>query len=330
MEAMTRRILARIGSVGECGEANCAPLVTRDEALALAKLPHNRNLDVLSLASACRAAFAPDFFTCAVINAKSGLCPEDCAFCAQSAHHDAQVAVYPFVDESTLLHKAQAAALAGVKRFGIVASGTSLAEKSVAPLCRAVEKIISQTGLSICASLGLASPERALQFREAGISRYHHNLETAASYFPQICSTHTYEEDIATVKAAKDAGLEVCCGGILGLGENWEQRIELAFTIAELNVDSIPINFLNAIPGTRLENMPKLDPAVALRAIAIFRLVNPSCDILVAGGRTHVLGELESWLYAAGANGMLSGDYLTTSGPGFMKDLGMKRALGME
>lgn len=322
------RVLARIASNVECG-ANSASLVTRDEAITLSMLPNRCNLDILSLANMGRAVFAPGFFTCAIINAKSGLCPENCAFCAQSAHHDAKIEVYPFVDESTLLDKAQAAARAGVKRFGIVTSGTSLAEKDVAPLCRAVEKIISRTGISVCASLGLANPERIRQFKASGIERYHHNLETASSFFPNICSTHAYEEDIATVQAAKDAGLEVCCGGILGLGENWEQRIELAFTLAELNVDSIPINFLNAISGTRLENMPKLEPGEALRAIAIFRLVNPARDILVAGGRTHVLGELQSWLYAAGANGMMSGDYLTTSGPGFVKDQDMMRALGV-
>lgn len=329
MEDIIRRVLAKIGSPGECA-ANCAPLVAREEALVLAMLPQNRNLDILSLASAARTAFAPTFFTCAIINAKSGLCAENCAFCAQSAHHNAQIAVYPFVDEYTILQKAESAARAGVRRFGIVASGTSIAEKNIVPLCRAVEKIISQTGLSICASLGLASLERARKFKDAGISRYHHNLETAASYFSNICSTHAYEKDIATVKAAKAAGLEVCCGGILGLGENWEQRVELAFTLAELNVDSIPINFLNAIPGTRLENMPKLRSAEALRAVGIFRLINPSRDILVAGGRTHVLGELQSWIYAAGANGLMTGDYLTTSGPGFIKDQDMLRDLGVE
>ena len=234
------------------------------------------------------------------------------------------------MDEETLLRKAAEAAAHGTRRFGIVVSGTMLGEADVEPLCRAVERIVRETGMSVCGSLGILTKERAVCYREAGITRYHHNLETAESYFPNICTTHAYAEDVQSLRVAREAGLEVCSGGIIGLGESLEQRVELACTLAELDVDSIPLNFLNAIAGTRLEHMPRLAPEEALRAIALFRVMNPDKDLLIAGGRGHVLGAWQSWLYAAGANGMMIGDYLTTSGAAFEADLSMMRTLGVK
>lgn len=331
MKEVLRRIMRRIGehTPDKRHEYN-VPLLSPEEAVEIAALPYSDNLDILALGNAARAAFAPDFFNCGIINAKSGRCAEDCAFCAQSSHHQTSAPVYPLVSESVLLRKAEEAAEAGATRFGIVTSGTSLPEKEALPICRAAERIISQTGLAVCGSLGILTRQMAREFADAGISRYHHNLETAASYFPSICGTHAYEDDIESLKAAKESGLAICAGGIIGLGESWEQRVELAFTLVELNVDSIPINFLNAIPGTRLERMPRLEAREALRAIAVFRLIHPARDILIAGGRTHVLGEWQSWLYAAGANGLMIGNYLTTPGAKSDHDQAMMRALGIK
>ncbi len=323
MDSLLETILRRLPGAGK------APLLSRSEAEAFVSLPSSSTADMLAVAGAVRAMCAPDFFNCGIVNAKSGRCPENCAFCAQSAHHETGSAVYPFVGQETLLQRAAEAASHGTKRFSIVVSGTMLGEADVEPLCRAVESIIRETGMAVCGSLGLLTPERARMYREAGMTRYHHNLETARSFFPHICTTHEYDDDVSSLAAAREAGMEVCSGGIMGLGESRAQRVELACTLAELDVDSIPINFLNAIKGTRLENMPRLSPEEALRSIALFRIMHPAKDILIAGGRAHVLGEWQSWLYAAGANGMMTGDYLTTPGASFEADLAMMRTLGV-
>ncbi len=324
MDSLLSTVLQRLSVPGE------GPLLSRREAEEFLHLPSSATPDMLAVAGVVRAARAPSFFNCGIINARSGRCPENCAFCAQSAHHETDAPVYPFVDEDTLVRRAAEAASHGTKRFSIVTSGTMLGEADVEPLCLAVERIIRETGMAVCGSLGILTPERAACYREAGMTRYHHNLETAESYFPHICTTHPYERDVESLRVAREAGMEVCSGGIIGLGESREQRVELAFTLAEAGADSVPLNFLHAIKGTRLENMPRLEPAEALRTIAMFRLVHPEKDILIAGGRGHVLGEWQSWLYAAGANGMMTGDYLTTSGAAFEADLAVMRTLGVK
>lgn len=323
MDTLLDAVLHRLSTVEH------GPLLSRSEAEAFLQLPESSTPDMLSVAGAVRAARSPAFFNCGILNAKSGRCPENCAFCAQSAHHETGAPVYPFVSQDVILQKAAEAARHGVRRFSLVVSGTMLDEKDVEPLCRAVERIIAETGMSVCGSLGILTPERAACYREAGVTRYHHNLETAESFFPNICTTHAYERDVESLRAARAAGMEVCSGGIIGLGESREQRAELAWTLAELGVDSVPINFLNAIPGTRLEHMPRLAPQEALRTIALLRIMHPGRDILIAGGRSHVLGEWQNWLYAAGANGLMIGDYLTTSGAAFEADLAMMRTLGV-
>ncbi len=328
MNSLLRTVLARLADE-QTRLDGPSPLVTEPEALSLAELPAGDTLDLIAVGGAVRAAMSPSFFNCGIVNAKSGACPEDCAFCAQSAHYRTKVPVYPFVSEDILVERAARARESGDIRFGIVTSGRELDEKDVDRLCRATERIIQETGISVCGSLGILSPERAQRYAEAGMTRYHHNLETARSYFPRICTTHAYSEDTESLRAARNAGMQVCSGGILGLGESRAQRVELAFTLAGLGVDSIPVNFLNAIPGTPLENMPKLPPQEALRSIALFRIVNPARDILIAGGRSHVLGSWQSWLYAAGANGMMTGDYLTTAGAEADFDAELMRTLGI-
>lgn len=252
---------------------------------------------------------------CGVVNAKSGRCSEDCIFCAQSAHHKADVKTYPLLNVDELVRSANEAYRSGANRFGLVTSGKGITRREeLDTLCQALEKIAKKTELTPCASLGVLNNEQLKVLSAAGLKRYHHNLETAESFFPKICSTHSYQERMQTVRAAQEAGLEVCSGALFGLGETEEQRIELAFALRELNVDSIPLNFLNPVIGTPLENYPVLDPLEILKIIALFRFVLPAKDIRVCGGREMGLRTLQPLMYVAGANATMVGNYLTTNG----------------
>ncbi len=268
-------------------------------------------------------------FTCAIINAKSGACPEDCAFCAQSAHHKTEIDVYPLVSEDRIVRMAEEMKKSGATRFSIVTSGNRLKDREIESVANTIRLIREKVGIRVCASLGMLDENMARILKDAGLDRYHHNLETAKSFFPNICTTHAYEEDIETLWVAKNVGLKVCSGGIMGLGEGWEHRIELAFTLREIDVDSIPINFLNPIPGTRLQDMPLLAPTDALKAIAIFRIINPEKDITICGGREKVIREYQSDIFAAGANGIMIGNYLTTKGRGIKEDMEMIEKMGL-
>lgn len=310
--------------------------ISEAQALALCALPAAFTMDMLAAARRVTTAFkAEDTFTCGIVNGKSGRCSEDCAFCAQSRYHDTGVAVYPLLETGALVNRALELADAGADRYGIVTSGNTVNEQELDRLCEAAQQITARTGLKLCASLGQLTPERATRLRQAGFSSYHHNLETAESYFPQICTTHAYADDIATVRHALDAGFRVCSGGILGLGESPAQRVELAMTLRGLDVHSIPVNFLNPIAGTRLADRASqlsqrpLLPMEALRALALFRLIMPRKDILVAGGRERTLGQYQSWIFMAGANGMMIGNYLTTTGRNTDDDMTMLRDLGL-
>jgi biotin synthase len=268
-------------------------------------------------------------FTCSIFNAKSGLCSEDCAFCAQSAYHNTEIATYPLLSIDELVDNAIQMHEAGATRYSIVTSGYTLNDHEIETICTAATLIKNQTDLLLCASLGILAEPTLRQLRESGVTTYHHNLETAGSYFDHICTTHAYDEDIETVRLAQSAGLSVCSGGIFGLGETWEQRVELAFTLRELNVDSIPINFLNPIPGTKLENRPLLTPMAALKCIALFRLINPEKDITICGGREVTLKDYQSWVFIAGANGLMVGNYLTTEGRSIIMDIDLIREMAL-
>ncbi len=267
---------------------------------------------------------------CSIINAKSGRCPENCAFCAQSAHHTTAAPVYPLVDEEKIVACAKAAEKEGSSCYGIITSGTSISKgEELERICRALRRIRSETGITPSCSLGIIDQDTARAIRDAGSGTYHHNLETARSFFPQICSTHRYDEDVETVKVAKEAGMAVCCGGIFGLGETASQRIELAFTLKELDVDSIPINFLNPIEGTRLAGTSTITPQECLVTIALYRLILPDKMITVCGGREHNLRDLQSWIFFAGASGTMIGNYLTTTGRPPEADWQMLKDLGL-
>jgi biotin synthase len=267
---------------------------------------------------------------CSIINAKSGRCAENCAFCAQSSHFQTDAPVFPLKSREEILDGARRAEAEGSHCFGIVTSGTRIRGKELEDVLAAIREIRAETSIAPSASLGLLDEETAEKLAEAGCATYHHNLETARSFFPNICTTHDYQEDVRTVQLAKAAGMKVCCGGIFGLGESLEQRVELAFTLRELQVDSVPLNFLNPIPGTPLENNNQLTPMDCLRIIALFRYALPERRISVCGGREKNLRDLQSWIFLAGASGTMIGNYLTTSGRDRGMDLQMFRDAEVE
>jgi biotin synthase len=267
---------------------------------------------------------------CSIINAKSGLCPEDCSFCSQSVHHDANIDIYPLVNPSRIFDTALHAVKNGAQEFSIVTSGKALTDKTeLQAISTSLREMKEKLPINRCASLGIMDMESLLVLKDSGLQCYHHNLETARSFFPEVCTTHDYEEDVEAIQVAKKLGFRVCCGGIFGLGETWEQRVELAFTLKELDVDSIPINFLNPIKGTKMEGATHLTPMECLKIIALYRSVHPKRDIFICGGREINLRDLQSMMFLAGANGTMIGNYLTTSGRPPQDDLTMIRSLGL-
>ncbi|HRZ86808.1 MAG TPA: biotin synthase BioB [bacterium] len=267
---------------------------------------------------------------CSIINAKSGRCSEDCAYCAQSAHHRTETAEYPFVEGGRIADAFREAARNGSKGFGIVTSGGTLSRADIEKLCETVGSLRQERYPYLCASLGMVSAEEARALKGAGVRRFHHNLETSRSFFPRICTTHSYEQRVETVRTVKAAGLEVCSGCLFGLGESWDDRIELAMTLRELDVDSVPLNFLTPIPGTPLAGAAPLPPRDILRIIALYRMILPRKDIRICGGRERNLRDLHSWIFFAGASGMMIGNYLTTAGRSVEDDRRMIEDLGLQ
>ncbi|OGR34810.1 MAG: biotin synthase BioB [Desulfovibrionales bacterium GWA2_65_9] len=283
-----------------------------------------------------RRNFNTDLHLCAIVNAKSGGCTEDCAFCAQSGHHKTANPRHAFLDPGQIEQAALAARARGASRFGIVTSGLALNADDFARLLLAV-RLVRGTGLYADVSVGLLGAERLAWLVDAGLSGVHHNLETARSFFPQICTTHSYDEDVEAVRLALAAGLFVCCGGIFGLGESWDERAELGQTLLELGVANVPVNFLVPIPGTRLEHRPVLSQAEALGILALLRLMLPRANLRVCGGRSAVFGsaapapegEGMRELFRSGISGLMIGDYLTLKGSPAEADLALARELGL-
>ena len=290
--------------------------ITEAEALTLSEAAGSDLLFLFAEANRIKEHFVGNkVYLCSILNAKSGRCPENCAFCAQSAHHKTDAPVYALVDEERMVACAKQAEKDGSSCYGIITSGTSINKgEELERICSAIRRIKTETGITPSCSLGIIDRETALALKNAGMETYHHNLETARSFFPQVCTTHDYEEDVATVRVAKEAGLAVCCGGIFGLGESPAQRVELAFTLGELDVDSVPLNFLNPIEGTRLAAADNLTPLECLKTIALFRFILPDRRLSVCGGREKNLRDLQSWIFMAGASGTMIGNYLTTTG----------------
>ncbi len=299
--------------------------LTTAEALAIL---NSRGAEVsMILAGAHRIRekhFGNTMELCSIINAKSGRCAENCAFCAQSAHAETDAPVYPLKSRDEIVRGARQAEEEGSHCYGIVTSGTRIKPgPELDTVLTSIEEIRRTTSIEPSASLGILDRETAALLADSGCVTYHHNLETARSFFPSICTTHDYEDDVETVRIAREAGMKVCCGGIFGLGENLDQRVELAETIRDLDVDSVPLNFLNPIAGTKLEGVRHLSPMDCLRIIALFRYMLPEKRISVCGGREPNLRDFQSWIIMAGASGTMIGNYLTTSGRDRDMDLQM-------
>jgi biotin synthase len=297
-------------------KALAGEVLTTAEGLAIL---NSRGADLTAFMAGAHAIkesyFADRIDLCSIINAKSGRCSENCSFCAQSAHHQTAAPVYPLKSVAEIVRGAQQAEAEGNHCYGIVTSGTRI-EPGVefAQILSAIQQIKQQTAIAPSASLGILDRQSALALAAAGCKTYHHNLETARSFFPQICTTHAYDEDIDTVRQAKAAGMEVCSGGIFGLGESLAQRVEMGLTLRELDVDSVPLNFLNPVPGTPLQDTRLLTPLDCLRIVCLYRFLLPNKRITVCGGREINLREFQSWIFMAGASGTMVGNYLTTSG----------------
>jgi biotin synthase len=304
--------------------------LTRDEVMTIARLPLDELPALIALAHRVRLAYCGNAVELeSLINGKSGACPEDCAFCSQSARFHTDVDVYPFLDLDDVLAAAHATRQAGATQFCIVVAVRGPEERLLTKVIDAVEAVRRETGLEVACSLGLLTAPQAARLAAAGVRRYNHNLETCRAVFPRICTTHTYDDRVATARTAIDAGMELCCGGILGMGETLDQRVDFAFELAALAPCEVPINLLDPRPGTPLGGRRLLAPREALQAIALFRLVMPPAWIRLAGGRERVLGELQAMGLVAGANALIVGNYLTTTGRPPEDDLALLDALGM-
>ena len=314
IEKLTREILA-------------GKNITQKEAVEAASTPVAD--DLYEAAHKITVMMAPrGFDLCSIINAKSGACSENCKWCSQSAHYSTASNVYGFVGSEKCLERARFNEEHGVGRFSIVTSGRSPDPATFGEILEAARMMKANTGIFLCASLGLLGAEDLRRLHEAGVERYHCNLEAAPSRFPVLCATHSLADKIATLKAAREAGMEVCSGGIIGMGETMEQRVELAFALKEIGIKSIPINILYPIPGTPLADEPRLSDEEILRTVAVFRLIHPDAHLRFAGGRVLMTEEGVRKALYVGINAAVTGEMLTTAGAGIEGDIKLARDAG--
>jgi biotin synthase len=303
--------------------------ITKEEAASITGISGSNLFNLFALADKIRSHFRGDIANlCSIVNAKSGSCSENCSFCAQSSQSKAEIDTYPLLKKELIIQKAREAKRFGIKRFSLVTSGRKISRKNLLDIAEVITAI-KDLGIIPCASLGLLCEDELSVLKAAGLDRYHHNLETSVQYFPQICSTHGYADKIRTIHAAHSVGLSLCSGGIFGLGETWQDRVEMAFALRKLNVDSVPINFLIPIKGTALGKNKLLHPFEALKIVSLYRLILPRKEIRICGGRMQVLGEFNSMIFLAGADGMITGNYLTTFGRSPEDDLKLIKMYGL-
>lgn len=303
--------------------------LSEDDALFIGQISNDFIPLVFYYANHLRETFkGKGIELCAIVNAKSGLCTEDCAYCSQSAISKADIPVYPLLETQEIISKALEARSHGVRRFCIVTSGRRPNRKEIHAIAKAVERI-REIGLLPCATLGLVNEEDLRVLRDSGLERYHHNLETSERFFPKVCATHSYRDKLKTIEAVKEVGLSLCSGGIFGLGEDWLDRIQIALRLKEFDVDSVPINFLIPIKGTPLGDQEMLNPLEALRIVSLFRFMLPDKQIRLCGGRRQVLREFNSMIFMAGADSVLTGNYLTTLGKSYEDDLRLIKDMGL-
>lgn len=299
----------------------------RDDLLTLEKASLN---ELCLAADELRKDFCKNSFDiCTIINGKSGKCSENCKYCAQSAHYTTAVEEYPLLDRNSMLKDAVYNREKGILRYSVVTSGRDLSDDEVDQVCESYQTIRNSCDISLCASHGLLTLEQFKKLKAAGVSRYHNNLETSRRNFPNICTTHTYDDKIAAIKNAQAAGLQVCSGGIMGLGETMEDRIDMVLDIRALGISSVPVNILNPIQGTPFEALPVLTQDEICRIIALFRFIIPNGAIRLAGGR-GLMADKGKMAFQSGANAAISGDMLTTSGISIAQDMALLQDLGFE
>lgn len=301
--------------------------ITKEDALYL----YDQPLDELcESADKIRRHFCSSCFDlCTIINGKSGRCSENCKFCAQSAHNHTGVTEYPLLPDEEILAQAKANQQQGVLRYSIVTSGKQLSDTEVDRMCSLIRKIGKEAGISVCVSFGLLTEEQFRKLKAAGVSRIHNNLETSEKNFPNICTTHSFQDKVQAIRAAQAAGLSVCSGGIMGLGESVEDRIDMALSLRELRIKSVPVNMLNPIPGTPFEKNERLTNEDMRRIVAVYRFILPDASIRLAGGR-GLLPDKGKSCFTSGANAAISGDMLTTAGITVKTDLTLLKELGYE
>lgn len=301
--------------------------INKQEAMSLLKVP----LENLSLAAdEIRKHFCGDKFDmCTIINGKSGRCSEDCKYCAQSAYYETAVKTYPLLNTNLILQEAQYNYAKGVDRYAVVTSGKKMSDEEVEKLAKSLQEVKYKCGIKLCVSGGLLNEEQFKKLNSIGVERIHNNLETSREHFPDVCTTHTFDEKIEAIKAAQRVGMTVCSGGIIGIGETIEDRIDMALELRELEVDSVPINRLNPIPGTPFEHNEVITDDEMRRIVAIYRFILPTLFIRLAGGRGLFADKGRACLQA-GANAVISGDMLTTSGISIDTDIKMIRDLGFK
>lgn len=302
--------------------------LTEEEIYSLLDLP---SVELRRAAAEVHARFTPHKFdSCSIINARSGLCSENCKWCAQSRHYTTGCDTYSIVDHKECLETARLNKEHGIGRFSLVASGRSVSGTSLDKMCAMLKEIKDGIGINTCASMGLLSKEDMTKLHDAGVMRYHCNLETAPSFFPTLCSTHTYDDKLRTIRYAHELGMDVCCGGIIGMGETKKQRAEFAIAIRRAKPVSIPINILSPIPGTPLEDTPLISEDEVIDTVAIFRLAHPHTVLRFAGGRKRLSKEAQLECMKVGINGAIVGDMLTTIGNSVAEDRALTTLAGYE
>ena len=303
--------------------------ISKEDVLCITEISGPELFELFASANKIRTHFSRNTVgICSIVNAKSGACPEDCSFCAQSSKSKAGIDVYPLLSEELILLKAREAKESGSERFSIVASGNKVSEMELLMIADMISEV-RQIGLIPCASLGMLMEKDLSVLKSAGLDRYHHNLETSERFFPLVCGTHSYADKLKTVNAVKSAGISLCSGGIFGMGETWRDRINMVFLLRELDVDSVPINFLIPIKGTALGHKDFLHPFEALKVVSLFRFILPQKEIRICGGRMQTLGEFNSMVFLAGADSLMIGNYLTTSGRNYDDDFKLIEAYGL-
>ena len=305
----------------------CGKQITKEEAMFLYEQPL---AELCESADKIRRHFCSNQFDiCTIINGKSGRCSENCKFCAQSAHNHTGTAEYPLLSADEITAQAKINFEQGVLRYSIVTSGRRLSDAEVDHMCETVRKIKNEVGISVCVSFGLLSEQQFRKLKEAGVTRVHNNLETSRRYFPHICTTHTFDDKVQAIRAAQAAGLSVCSGGIMGLGETPEDRVDMALCLRELGIQSVPVNMLNPIPGTPFEHHVQLTQEEMQRIVAVYRFILPAASIRLAGGR-GLLPDKGRSCFTSGANAAISGDMLTTAGITAQTDMELLNELGYE